>query len=31
LTTDMLTLASATSNTYLPDAPKLTAYTASYF
>ena len=31
LTTDMLTLASATSNTYLPGAPKLTAYTASYF
>jgi hypothetical protein len=27
----MLTLASATSNTYLPGAPKLTAYTASYF
>lgn len=31
LTTDMLTLASATSNTYLPGAPKLTAYTGSYF
>jgi hypothetical protein len=31
LTTDMLTLASATSNTYLPGTPSLTAYTGSYF
>lgn len=31
LTTDMLTLDSATSNTYLPGDPNLTAYTASYF
>ena len=31
LTTDMLTLASATSNTYLPGTPALTAYTGSYF
>jgi hypothetical protein len=31
LTKDMLTLVSATSNTYLPGAPKLTAYTSSYF
>ena len=30
LTTDMLTLTSATSNTYLPGAPKLTAYNESY-
>lgn len=30
LTTDMLTLASATSNTYLPGAPILTSYTESY-
>ena len=30
LTTDMLTLVSATSNTYLPGAPVLTAYTTSY-
>jgi hypothetical protein len=27
----MLTLASATSNTYLPGTPALTAYTGSYF
>lgn len=31
LTKDMLTLASTTSNTYIPGAPKLTAYTGSYF
>jgi hypothetical protein len=31
LTTDMLTLDSATSNTYLPGTPKLTAYTGTYF
>lgn len=31
LTTDMLTLTSATSNTYLSGAPKLTAYSSSYF
>jgi hypothetical protein len=31
LTTDMLTLVSATSNTYLPGTPKLTSYTSSYF
>jgi len=30
LTTEMLTLASATSNTYLPGAPILTSYTTSY-
>jgi hypothetical protein len=30
LTTDMLTLVSATSNTYIPGAPKLKAYTSSY-
>jgi hypothetical protein len=27
----MLTLDSATSNTYLPGTPKLTAYTGTYF
>ena len=31
LTTDMLTLVSATSNTYLPGTPTLKAYTGSYF
>lgn len=31
LSTDMLTLASTTSNTYLPGTPKLTAYSVSYF
>lgn len=30
LTVDMLTLTSTTSNTYLPGAPKLTAYSESY-
>jgi hypothetical protein len=29
--TDMLTQASATSNTYIPGAPKATAYTDTYY